>query len=129
VKVYEHQLNNKVKRWAICYQYLVYKTEGDDENSDCFTVVDLENNIYRKQGSLLIQDFVKDDSFAHIAYINDTFYIANSSELHCVTAKISDLPKGETKRQDVDAAKDVKVVKVGNNVIHSIDIRESNWKN
>ena len=47
--------SDEVTVWAICGQYFLYKTEGSDENNDCFHMVNLEN----KNATYLIQDFVK----------------------------------------------------------------------
>lgn len=42
--------------WAICYQYFLFKTEGSDEDSDCFHLINLDN----KNTTIMIEDFAKD---------------------------------------------------------------------
>lgn len=46
----------EVTVWAICYQYFLFKTEGSDEDSDCFHLINLDN----KNTTIMIEDFVKD---------------------------------------------------------------------
>ena len=33
-----------IKTWAICYQFLVYKVDSGDQDSDCLCILDLESN-------------------------------------------------------------------------------------
>ena len=40
----------------MCYQYFLFKTEGSDEDSDCFQIINLDNS----NTTIMVEDFVKD---------------------------------------------------------------------
>lgn len=50
-------LIDEIIRWAICYNYMIFKPEGDDKDSDYFHIVNLDT-----KAEYLIRDFMHDTS-------------------------------------------------------------------
>jgi hypothetical protein len=101
-----------VIRWAICYNYLIFKPEGDDENSDYYHLVNLDLN----NSEYLIRDFVNDPSCKifpfvnlsnidqHMAFNDGLFYLANSNEIKLLNVQDSQISPGIVNFDDSQVA-------------------------
>jgi hypothetical protein len=70
--------------WSICYNYLIYKPQAPDANSDSFMIV----NLSKGGTETPVKNFTPDSSCnliifsplfldKYIAYVNDVLYVAN----------------------------------------------------
>jgi hypothetical protein len=91
-KIFGRPLKQKIRSWAIFFNYFIYKPDEQDENSDYIHLVDLE----RENSAVLFYDFTRDPDCKktqyickicsnnidrYYAYHNEIFYVASSKDI------------------------------------------------
>lgn len=82
-KVFQERLIKRVNKWAICFDFFIFKTNAPDENSDYFQIYNLRNN-----SITMVKDFLNDDSYKFFAYNNGKLFAANDKTIKVVAVKM-----------------------------------------
>ena len=79
--------------WSISNEYFIYKPEGNDDDSDCWHIM----NLRKENATILLKDFIKDPTCLKLVYHDGILYSANLKRIHAI--KIADtLSRGEIRR-------------------------------
>ena len=85
----QERLSKPITRWAICFNYFIFRTEEGDKDSEYFQIHNMDKNACK---TFIKADFL-DESYKYLVYNSNKFYAANDERIKIFSVKLTSMEK------------------------------------